>query len=151
MSFLTKSLQKAIQNSLSLLSGEFLLVTGLFLVFLRDSVASWMQDNQAKYWLANSIVFLISITIVLFSYILILHYKHRLKFSLGAYWDKELNPYCPSCKKPLSNYGLYSAGRKNYPGLKCIECKEVIRLSDGNKICLTIEGAQEIVKKLFNN
>ena len=140
-----------ITHTLKWILTEFLSLSILFLTLLRDIVVSWMQDAQTKYWLANIMLILLAIIIVLLSYILILHYKHRLKFILGAYWDKELNPYCPSCKKPLSNYGHYSAGRKNFPGLKCIGCKEVIRLSDGNKICLTIEEAKEIVKKLFNN
>ena len=36
--------------------------------------------------------------------------KNKLEFSCGIYWDKYLNPYCPSCKKNLGNYAFYNIG-----------------------------------------
>ena len=39
--------------------------------------------------------------------------------------DGNKSQYCPSCKKPLSNYGYYIAGTKYRPGLKYARYKLV--------------------------
>ena len=58
--------------------------------------------------------------LLLISVSYIIHLRKKLKIelkqALGVYWDKELNVYCPSCKKLLSNYAYYEAGRKFSPG-----------------------------------
>ncbi|MBZ4187216.1 hypothetical protein K7B09_12880 [Thermomonas sp. RSS23] len=59
----------------------------------------------------------------------------RLKY--GVYWDKQKNPHCPSCKKPISGYASYQFHGKGY---YCKPCNKVFPLTDaqGN----TIEPAQ---------
>ena len=105
----------------------------------------------------KSILLLLPLSLLLLlilsvSYIVYLRKKLRieLKQALGVYWDRDLNPYCPSCKKLLSNYAYYEAGRKHLPGFKRINCKDVVRLSEGEKMFLSIEEARDIVKSLFN-
>lgn len=49
----------------------------------------------------------------------------RLKY--GVYWDKQKNPHCPSCKRPLSRYGEYHLSGTGY---FCKACNEVIPLAD---------------------
>lgn len=55
----------------------------------------------------------------------------RLKY--GVYWDKQKNPHCPSCKKPISAYDSYQFHGKGY---YCKPCNQVFPLTDvhGNKI-----------------
>ena len=61
----------------------------------------------------------------------------RLKY--GIYWDKQKNPHCPSCKKPISGYNSYQFSGKGY---YCKPCNKVFPLTDahGNQI----EPAQAI-------
>jgi hypothetical protein len=55
----------------------------------------------------------------------------RLKY--GVYWDKQKNPHCPSCKKPISGYASYQFHGKGY---YCKPCNKVYPLTDaqGNRI-----------------
>jgi|ERR1035437_701987 hypothetical protein len=101
------------------------------------------------------ILLLSLIILLLISFFYILHLrrmlKSELKSALGVYWDKNLNPYCPSCKKYLGNYAMYpTADYKYYPGFKCISCKDVIRLSDGIDIFMDFEEAKKRIENLFN-
>ncbi|OGU63352.1 MAG: hypothetical protein A2279_05540 [Stygiobacter sp. RIFOXYA12_FULL_38_9] len=73
----------------------------------------------------------------------------ELKQSLGVYWDKDLNTYCPACKKLLGNYAYYPTHTNQMPGFKCVNCKEVIRMSNGKNIFMGIDEAKEFVKNLF--
>jgi uncharacterized protein YqhQ len=49
----------------------------------------------------------------------------RLKY--GIYWDKQKNPHCPSCEKPLSDYNDYGYSGTGY---YCKPCNQVFPLSD---------------------
>jgi len=77
--------------------------------------------------------------------------KPKLRIALGVYWDRELNPYCPSCQKLLGNYAFYPAGlKKGSPGFKCVSCKEIIRLSGDEKIFMTFDEARDYLKRTIN-
>ena len=54
--------------------------------------------------------------------------KKKGKFILkyGIYWDKNKNPYCPSCKTPLAAYGRYTLGLGYY----CRACRKEFPLAD---------------------
>lgn len=52
--------------------------------------------------------------------------KNALKLKYGIFWDKEKNPYCPSCKKPGVIYTIYTRGG----GYHCIPCDKVFLLKD---------------------
>jgi hypothetical protein len=73
-----------------------------------------------------------------------------LKLALGVYWDRKYYPYCPSCKKPLSNYAFYQTyGNHRSPGFKCINCKEIVRMSNGADMFLSIEQAKAVVENIL--
>jgi hypothetical protein len=88
------------------------------------------------------------------SYILYLH-KERKKLreeiesehtpKFGVYWDKALNPHCPSCKNLLAlstrhehdwGYGVLK------PKLDCLHCDKSVSLYDDNGNEMTMADAK---------
>lgn len=51
----------------------------------------------------------------------------------GLYWDKDKNPYCPLCQKPVSTHNFYGEMKNEY---YCKPCNHLIHLTgeDGQKI-----------------
>ena len=138
-------------NSIKSLVVICLSALGVVLVSVYNPLVDLYFANVPKSILLLLPLSLLLLLILSVSYIFYLRKKLKveLKQALGVYWDKELNPYCPSCKKLLGNYAYYEAGRKHSPGYKCINCNDVIRISDGEKMFLGIGEAREIVKNLF--
>jgi hypothetical protein len=68
------------------------------------------------------------------AYFLKLKFEHSNKLTLkyNIYWDKNKNPYCPVCQKPVS-YGNWGSEHKTY---YCKPCKSYNYLIDalGNKL-----------------
>lgn len=120
--------------------------------FLHDNLLLLVENNQATSTLAWITLGLLVLLLTLSISLLHLWYKNKLKFILGAFWDKKLNPYCPNCKKPLTYYGEYEFNKIFSPGYWCMKCKAVVRLYDGEKKYLGIDEAKKIIKerKLFN-
>ena len=76
--------------------------------------------------------------------LLILNKKDKLKPYFGAYWDKKLNPCCPTCKSLLA---FLREGR-----LHCNKCKRPIHLyRDDNSCELTIREARDLIEKTSNS
>ncbi len=78
--------------------------------------------------------------------LLILNKKEKLKPYFGAYWDKDLNAYCPvsTCKSLLA---FLRESR-----LHCNKCKQPIRLyKDNNSNELSLAEARDLIKKISNN
>jgi hypothetical protein len=59
--------------------------------------------------------------------------SNNLKLKYGILWDKDKNPYCPSCKKPGIAYGTYGYSGDGY---YCQPCNKVFLLKDalGNEM-----------------
>lgn len=142
-----KSIESIIEKLLLLL--WVLLVP--FILWFKDFLSNISQNFSKEFLLIVSLM-LLSTSVLLFSRVIRLRkrLKNDLIQAVGVYWDKNLNTYCPSCKKLLSNYAFYLIGSKYVPGFKCISCNDVIHMSDDEKIFLKIEEAREIVKDLFN-
>lgn len=142
---------EAASNSIKSLVVICLSALGVVLISVFNPLAEILNENVPKSILLLLPLSLLLLLLLSVLYIFYLHKKLKieLKQALGVYWDKNLNTYCPSCKKLLSNYAYYEAGIKNYPGFKCINCKDVIRISDGKNVFLNLEEAKEIVKNLF--
>ena len=60
----------------------------------------------------------------------------------GIYWDKKKNPYCPSCKIPVSKYGEYNCGDWGY---WCNVCKSVFNLADASGNPIKPEDARRLL------
>ena len=86
------------------------------------------------------ILLAVSMTINFALFILFLfNKKEKLKPFLGAYWDKNLNPYCPACKSLVRTF---PEGR-----LSCLKCKEITQLSSVSK-SLTLSEAHDLIKNI---
>lgn len=68
-----------------------------------------------------------------------LNKKGPLRLKYGIYWDKDKNPHCPSCKKPISAYDSYRHGGLGY---YCKPCEKIFPLTDATG--KNIEPAQAI-------
>ena len=125
---------------------------GVILVTVYNPLTEILNTIVPKATLLLLLLSLILLLLLSVSYIVYLNkkLKNKLRQALGVYWDKEFNPYCPSCKNLLGNYAFYTAGTKMRPGFKCISCSDVVRMSDGENMFLALEEAKEIIKIKFN-
>ena len=86
------------------------------------------------------LIVLFWLSILSVAWLIYLLNKIKLKPRFGLYWDKENNPYCPSCKSLLSNYYEDSLYSKIDPHFICIKCgsnKPIhIRDENGNRMHL---------------
>lgn len=123
----------------------------MILVSIYDPFKKLLEQYVSITILALMIFFLIISLIIGLFYIF--HLKRQLKpnliLALGVYWDKKVNPYCPSCKTLLSNYGFYDTGSRRHPGMKCIKCNIVIHFSDETKIFYELKEAKQFVQAVL--
>lgn len=74
--------------------------------------------------------------------------KHAMKLRFGVYWDGELEPYCPTCQKPVHGYGQYLSDYSGYRwGFYCSDHKEILmsEILDGNPV--TLEVARKCLRE----
>jgi len=135
------------------------LITALLSVALIIAIAIYdplkkiVEENVPISILIILIIILLVLLSLSFLYILNLKRKLNLNLhrALGAYWDNELNPYCPACKTMLTNYQVYET-IKNYEfGMKCISCDNVVHFCDEVKRYYELDSAKQIVKKIINS
>ena len=84
-----------------------------------------------------------SLNLVFAAWILGLKRASMLKLRFGVYWDREKNPYCPSCKSPLSGYSEYHEGN----GFMCSQCDKIILLMAKDGSNLPYRQAMEILSQ----
>lgn len=89
-----------------------------------------------------TVIWVETVSILLLAVLALLAYLRvdkRLKLKYGIYWDKNRNPHCPSCKKPLQ-LGIYSS-------YECITCnKNNIRPFDKSGRNLPIEIVHRLLR-----
>jgi hypothetical protein len=103
-----------------------------------------LNGNPLSYTMQIVLLILIIITILLLPYVVYLRIKMKLFPRFGVYWDFKRNPYCPICKKLLSNY---NEEIWDDPHFFCISCKDKIYLYDNKGRIMKLRHA---VKFLFN-
>jgi hypothetical protein len=84
--------------------------------------------------------------LVALSLSLYLKLKTKLTPKFGIFWDKNKEPYCPACEKPLSQYGPYNIPNTNkiVYSFRCVKCDKHISLTyNGNYIKL--EDAKKLL------
>lgn len=70
----------------------------------------------------------LAVNVLLALLIYVLSRKPPFKLRYGIYWDREKNPHCPSCQKPVAAYGEYAAGWGYY----CKPCGKLFPLADAS-------------------
>lgn len=90
------------------------------------------------------ITLIASVACIELVYLITYKSKLKLKLKFGAYWDKELNPYCPICEKPLKR--ITESEQEYYYDLYCYICEKHICLYN-DKEFLTFSEAKKLLKK----
>lgn len=136
-------------NSIKSLVVICLSALGVVLISVYNPLAEMYFAKVPKTILLLLPLSLLLLLLLSVSYIIFLRKKLKINLhrALGAYWDNQLNTYCPSCKNLLTNYAFYETIRNYEPGYKCIHCKETVHLSDGSKCFLSYEEAVNIIKE----
>lgn len=85
-------------------------------------------------------------------------HPHRPKnFKFNAYWDSDLNPYCPVCQTPLTlsiKKLIYRIDPFNNsippppPVLHCLKCDDIITLYDDDGNELTLGEAKQLLSPI---
>jgi hypothetical protein len=81
------------------------------------------------------------------AYVAHLRRKYKLKWRFGIRWSKSLEPFCPVCPTPLSNYGqhaIFSSATTMW-GFICPQCKEFFPMTDDEGNRLELKEAKQLL------
>ncbi len=133
-----KTVKKILSDHILLITlSTITLLTGILYTSLTNLLLS--LGDQLKISppeVARVILALLWLILILVSLFLLEKYKHRLKVFFGLYWDKKKNPYCNSCKSPVTFYSEYK-GYKS-PLFYCTKCEKEIEATDENGKALSL-------------
>lgn len=73
--------------------------------------------------------------------VLFIKYKTKLFPKFGVLWDKNKEPYCPSCRNPISRFIF-----DKKTNLQCIKCNHSLWLVSDNGTDISLEGAINLLK-----
>lgn len=94
---------------------------------ITPAVLPAVEAAVSKQVLLALLVSSIALNIIFFIVICFHSKSDVLQLKYGIYWDKQKNPHCPSCKKPISGYGDYGF---NGTGYYCKTCDQIFPLAD---------------------
>ena len=86
-----------------------------------------IMDSLSKEGIVTLLLASLAINCVLLIVVWAVYKGPEFRLKYGIYWDKDLNPHCPSCKIPVGGYGEYTGGGKGY---YCKPCGKVFSLTD---------------------
>jgi len=72
-------------------------------------------------------------------------YKNNYFTRYGLYWDKKLNPFCSSCKSPLTFYEEYKGYKA--PLFYCFKCNLELEATDEDGKSLNLKEARNKIEK----
>lgn len=92
-----------------------------------------IEAAATKKLLLSLLVLSLTLNLAFLVIIWLLSKKDAFKLKYGIYWDKNKNPHCPACQKPVATYNDYGFDGKGY---YCKPCNKVFPLADaaGNDI-----------------
>jgi ribosomal protein L37AE/L43A len=83
--------------------------------------------------------------LLIYSFVKHINLKTGLKLKFGVYWDRNLNPFCSTCKTPLQTVNVESYGIVTW---SCCKCNKPLKFSDGGKL-VSMKYVSAEVEKLF--
>jgi hypothetical protein len=88
------------------------------------------------------VAIIICVLLIALSFAIYFHFKTKLIPKFGVVWDKNKEPYCPTCEKPLAKH-LAKFEDNIIAGIDCVKCKKSFTLltDEGGRITL-IEAKQ---------
>ena len=135
---------------LGLLIGALYLVLSLGLSLLPKTIFDDLEKNT---WLSYKLLMILLILCIVSIPLIKIYYKYysqksdnfpKLKYIYPVFWDKQGNPYCPSCKKPMNRFSkirLICTDREN--------CKSDIILKNIKGETYSIDDIVDNIKQLW--
>ena len=129
MSLLSNAKEAVLSNILAVCSAA---ITALLLWFLTLIDKSVLYKAIVEAVPAQSLLPLLLLSLLLnlillyFLYLATQKSEPELQLRYGIYWDKQHNPFCPVCQKPVA-YDDWGIGGVGY---YCQPCKKVTPLKD---------------------
>lgn len=92
------------------------------------AISGVMTEEQVTATLLASLALNVLLALIYW----ILNRKPDFTLKYGIYWDRDKNPHCPNCRKPVGAYGQYQSGKGYY----CKPCKIICPVTNvsGNDI-----------------
>lgn len=135
--------ESATKYTLSAIFGILILLIGaiyqdLLPILYPEVIQNLPKEVFLKITTLAILLFVLSSVLSLFYYL-----KSRTKLipKCGILWDKNKEPYCTACEKPLSEYYFSDP----YYGFRCIQCDKDIRLMHDTKP-ISLPEAQKLLK-----
>lgn len=117
-----------------------LAATVLTLPFTKWSLTidGWLKALPPRWLTVLALALLVSIFFSITFYLKLKSERsNKLTLKCGIYWDKDKNPYCPQCQKPVSYNPNYFTGVKDLKGTIlrsagcfCKNCDHIYPISD---------------------
>jgi hypothetical protein len=128
----TKYLLSAILGVLVLLIGS--IYSDLIPIILPSIIQQLPKTVLLKMLTLAITLFVLSLGL---SWVIYIHFKTKFIPKFGVVWDKNGDPYCPVCEKPLAKHTVKIDG-KIEAALHCVKCDRSLALitDEGNRISL---------------
>lgn len=133
MGFLDTTRKKIVNHMAEITTMLVVSLLGFFLHEITTIVQQQCVGSLSSRQLLTLIMFSIFLILLLVSLVFYFLIKDKLTLKYGVYWDKDKNPYCPCCKKPVHADEWVSI---NGFGYRCNDCNYNVALKDylGNRI-----------------
>lgn len=138
--------ESTIKQIVSGIFGILILLIGLIFPDIIPGIFRYLIQNLSKEALIRITSLAILLSVLLFGLSLLLYLKSRKQLTpkCGILWDRNKEPYCPACEKPLSEYHFSYIPADPYYEFTCIQCDKNIRLMHNSKP-ISLEEAQKLL------
>ena len=139
MKITTPIKESAIKWLLSAIFGILGLLVGSIYSDLIPIILPRISQELPKVTLLKFLTLAIILVVLswVLSYIIYIYSKTKLIPKFGVVWDKNKEPYCPNCEKPLAKHPAKFEGNV-ITGVDCVKCKKsfILMTDDGRRITL---------------
>ncbi|WP_303759321.1 hypothetical protein [Alcanivorax jadensis] len=124
-----KKFRKALEDRIveSSVAAIFILLAWAFSI-LGPPIWEAIAKNVPPHLIFPVLLLSVLLNLILGAFLYSTNKAPEFKLLYGIYWDKERNPHCPSCKKPV----YYDSWHMHGDGYYCKPCNKVTPLKDAN-------------------
>lgn len=145
--FLERSKEKVLDHLANLVAGAVGVLLVIICKALAPDVIPLLSSPRMQKVLAPLLGISIILNILFGLCIWVIKPKPKFRVKYGVNWDRDLQPFCPTCENPMQ-WGDWVIGGF---GLLCTKCNQTIQLSgDDGKEILIGEARDELNKKSSN-
>lgn len=136
-----------VEHTAELLLGILALLLGPTWLVLRSLLSRHILPALSKETLAGLLALTTILLLLAIAYVFYLRkkIKGKLVHKFGVMWSKDRVPYCPGCSKPLGRFECHNVKESLWGrwGFWCIQCSQVVSMSDDNGTILKLKDALE--------